>query len=138
VCHPPSSAPFRITEGPFSPSSFSVKPITSNQVNLIYNYGTESPLRFSKSSGFKFGVQIWSVLSFPKLPGSKVKTLFLRALKDIGCAITQAFRRRLSLHLATQVGQGSSCGICGERSGTGAGFLWVLQFILAVFIPQYV
>jgi hypothetical protein len=29
----------------------------------------------------------------------------------------------------------SSCGICGEQSGTGAGFLQVLRFSLSIFIP---
>jgi hypothetical protein len=30
---------------------------------------------------------------------------------------------------------GRACGICGEQSGTGAGFLWVLRFPLPIITP---
>jgi hypothetical protein len=48
-----------------------------------------------------------------------------------GCTIAQAVSRWLPT-VAVRVW---SCGICGGQSGAGAGFLWVVQFPLPIFIP---
>jgi hypothetical protein len=52
-----------------------------------------------------------------------------------GRAIAQAVSRRLPTAAARGRAQGRSCGICGEQSGTGAGFLQVLRFPLPILIP---
>jgi hypothetical protein len=53
----------------------------------------------------------------------------------LGRAIAQAVSRWLPTVAAWVQAQVKSCGICGGWSGTGAGFLWVLQFPLPIFIP---
>jgi hypothetical protein len=52
-----------------------------------------------------------------------------------GRAIAQAVGRWLLTVAARVRARVSSCGICGEQSGTGAGFLRVLRFLLPIFIP---
>jgi hypothetical protein len=52
-----------------------------------------------------------------------------------GRAIAQAVSRRLPTAEARVRPQVRSCGICGRRSGSGAGFLRVLRFPLPVLIP---
>jgi hypothetical protein len=49
-------------------------------------------------------------------------------------AIAQAVSRRLLTASARVRAQVWSCGICGGQSGTGAGFLGVLQFPLPILI----
>jgi hypothetical protein len=50
-------------------------------------------------------------------------------------AIAQAVSRRLPTAAARVRFQVKSCGICGEKGGTGAGVLLVLRFPLTIFIP---
>jgi hypothetical protein len=54
----------------------------------------------------------------------------------IGRAIAQAVSRWLPTTVARVLAQLRSCGICGEQSGTGAGFLRVLRFPLPIFISS--
>jgi hypothetical protein len=53
-----------------------------------------------------------------------------------GCAIAQAISRRFSTAPDRLRSRAKSCGICGEQSGTGGGFLRVLRFLLPIFIPS--
>jgi hypothetical protein len=53
----------------------------------------------------------------------------------LGRAIAQAVSRWLSGAAAMARARVRSCGICGEQSGTGAGFFQVLRFALPIFIP---
>jgi hypothetical protein len=53
----------------------------------------------------------------------------------VGCAIAQAVSRRFPTVAARVQALVRSCGICDEQSGTGAGFLRVLQFPLPFLIP---
>jgi hypothetical protein len=55
--------------------------------------------------------------------------------KVSGHAISQAVSRWLPTAAARVRARIESCGICGEQSGTGAGFLRILQFLLPIFIP---
>jgi hypothetical protein len=48
----------------------------------------------------------------------------------VGRAISQAVSRRLLTVAVPIRSYVTSCGICGGQSGTGAGFLLVLQFLL--------
>jgi hypothetical protein len=52
-----------------------------------------------------------------------------------GRAIAQAVSRWLPTAAARVQNRVWSCGICGEQSGAGAGFLRVLRFPLPIFIP---
>jgi hypothetical protein len=52
----------------------------------------------------------------------------------LGRAIAQAVSRRLPTAAARVPAPVKSCGICGGQSGTGAGFLRVLRFPLAILI----
>jgi hypothetical protein len=52
-----------------------------------------------------------------------------------GRAIAQAVSLWLPTAAARVQARDRSCEICGERSGTGAGFLRVLRFPLPIFIP---
>jgi hypothetical protein len=52
-----------------------------------------------------------------------------------GCALAKAVIRWLPTTEAWVRAQVRLCWIFGGRSGTGAGFLRVLQFSLAIFIP---
>jgi hypothetical protein len=54
---------------------------------------------------------------------------------DLGRAIAQAVNRQLPTAAAWVRARIRSCGICGEQSGTGAGFLRVLWFPLPIRIP---
>jgi hypothetical protein len=56
-------------------------------------------------------------------------------LISLDCAIAQAVSRRLPNAAARVRAQVRSCEICGGQSGTGAGFLQVLRFLLPIFIP---
>jgi hypothetical protein len=53
----------------------------------------------------------------------------------LGRAIAQAVSRWLPTAAARVRTRIRSCGICGGRSGGGAGFLRVLRFLLPTFIP---
>jgi hypothetical protein len=55
-----------------------------------------------------------------------------------GRAIAQAVSRRLPTAAARFRAQIRSCGICGRRSGTGAGFLQELLFPLPISILPHV
>jgi hypothetical protein len=61
--------------------------------------------------------------------------LVVRLRFIVGCAIVQTVSRRLPTVMAWVRGQVKTCGICFGHSGTGAGFLWALQFPLPVPIP---
>jgi hypothetical protein len=52
-----------------------------------------------------------------------------------GRAIAPAVSRRLPTAAARNRVQVRSCGICGGQSGTGAGFLRILRFLLPILIP---
>jgi hypothetical protein len=52
-----------------------------------------------------------------------------------GCTIAEAVSRWLPTAAARVRARVWSCGICGGRSGAGAGFLQVLQFPLPIFVP---
>jgi hypothetical protein len=52
-----------------------------------------------------------------------------------GGGISQVVSRRLSTAAAWVPTRVTSCGICGVQSGTGAGFLRVLRFLLPIRIP---
>jgi hypothetical protein len=55
--------------------------------------------------------------------------------EDQGRATAQAVSRRLPTAATRVRARVSSCGICGEQSGAGTGFLRVLRFPLPIFIP---
>jgi hypothetical protein len=57
------------------------------------------------------------------------------AYSPYGRAIAQTVSRWLPTAAARVRSQVSSCGICGEQSGTGAGLLRVLLFPLPILIP---
>jgi hypothetical protein len=59
----------------------------------------------------------------------------MKELPKFGRAIAQAVSRRLPTAAGRVRARVRSCGICGEQSGTGAGFLRVLRFPLPIFIP---
>jgi hypothetical protein len=52
-----------------------------------------------------------------------------------GRATAQAVNRRLPTAAARVRTQVRLCGICGGQSGTGAGFLRVLRFLLPILVP---
>jgi hypothetical protein len=52
----------------------------------------------------------------------------------LGRAVAQAVSRWLST-AAAQVCVRAACGVCGEQSGTGAGFLRVLRYPLPIISP---
>jgi hypothetical protein len=54
---------------------------------------------------------------------------------DLGLAIAQAVSRWLPTAAARVRSKFGSCGICGGKSDTGAGFLRVLRFPLPFLIP---
>jgi hypothetical protein len=54
-----------------------------------------------------------------------------------GRAIAQAVSRWLPTAAARVHTRVEPCGICGEQSGAGAGFLRVLRFPLPIFIPAF-
>jgi hypothetical protein len=54
----------------------------------------------------------------------------------VGRAIAQAVSCWLPTATARTRARVRSCGICGEQSGTGAGFVQVLGFSLPIFIPS--
>jgi hypothetical protein len=53
-----------------------------------------------------------------------------------GRAIAQAVSGWLPTAAARVRARVRSCGICGEQSGIGVGFLRVLRFPLSIFIPR--
>jgi hypothetical protein len=67
-------------------------------------------------------------------------SVWARIVVDIvvGSAAAQAVTGRLSTEAAQVRSQVKSCGICGEQSGTRAGFLPVLRFPLPILIPPNV
>jgi hypothetical protein len=66
-------------------------------------------------------------------PRASVSDIILT--KVVARAIAQAVSRRLPTAVARVRAWVRSCGICGGQSGTGAGFLQVLQFPLPILIP---
>jgi hypothetical protein len=57
-----------------------------------------------------------------------------KAVVLVGRAVAQAVSRWLPT-AAARVRVRAACGVCGEQSDTGAGFLRVLRFSLPVIIP---
>jgi hypothetical protein len=73
---------------------------------------------------------------FSSAPSEKWRTGTLLYLHvDRGRGRAQAASRWFPTAAARVRAQVRSCGICGEQSGTGAGFLRVLQFPLTILIP---
>jgi hypothetical protein len=73
----------------------------------------------------------------PAMIGGLLQCEHFRALEyaaALGRAVAQAVRRWLPT-AAAQVRVRSACGVCGGQSGTGAGFLQVLQFPLPIIPP---
>jgi hypothetical protein len=60
----------------------------------------------------------------------------MRFNRALGRAIAQAVSRRLPTAAARVRVQVRSSGICGGKSGTGAGFLRILRFPLPILIPS--
>jgi hypothetical protein len=60
---------------------------------------------------------------------------FYFVMSTSGRAIAQAVSRRLLTAAARFRTRFRSCGLCGGQSGTGAGFLRVLRFLLPIRIP---
>jgi hypothetical protein len=69
------------------------------------------------------------------LSAVKLTAFSVTYLPLCGRAIFQAVSRRLPTAAARVRAQVRSCGICGGQSGTGAGFLRVLRFLLLILIP---
>jgi hypothetical protein len=55
-------------------------------------------------------------------------------LTIVGHAIVHAVSHRLPTAPTSVRSQVKSCGTCGGQSGTGAGFFWVLLFLLPILI----
>jgi hypothetical protein len=63
-------------------------------------------------------------------------SVFKLSFFNIGRAVAQAVSRRIPTAAARIRAHVKSCGFCGGQSGTGAGFLRVLQFLLPILIPS--
>jgi hypothetical protein len=55
--------------------------------------------------------------------------------KKVSHAMAQAVRYQLSTAVVPVRAQVRSCGICGEQSGIGAGFVRIIRFPLPILIP---
>jgi hypothetical protein len=65
---------------------------------------------------------------------SKLHSFFHLIRIQLGRAVAQAVSRWLPT-AAARVRIQAACGVCGEQSGTGAGFLRVLRFPLPIIPP---
>jgi hypothetical protein len=89
-------------------------------------------------------IQCWRNTAYPLVPESRafVSEVAIRKFKRLKSAVVDrsqfankrwsitARDRPLVAGLPTAAAHIRSCGICGEQSGTGASFLWVLRFPL--------
>jgi hypothetical protein len=83
---------------------------------------------------FSVAVNYHQLVSFNTICMSIVVCTISLATR-LGRAIAQAVSRWLPTAAARVRSQVRSCWICGGQSGTGAGFLRVLRFSLAILIP---
>jgi hypothetical protein len=66
-------------------------------------------------------------------PPCRLGNIGISLLRD--CPLAQAVSRLLPTAAVRVRARFRSCGICGGKSGTGAGFFWVLRFPLPIHIP---
>jgi hypothetical protein len=80
---------------------------------------------------------LWAFTACYRASFTLLRAFLFRSLFNdvVGPAIAQAVSRRLPTAVARVSSSVNSCGICGGRSGTVAGFLRVLLFPLPILIP---